>query len=91
MAKSYTVGTPSTVALFTTAEAKTHLKVDTTADDTYIDNLVSASRLSAEIFTNRFLKLNEFSHVDYSCETFDKLSIDSAIQLQDEIILGTHG
>ena len=41
--------------------------------------------------TDAVLKLNEFSHVDYSCETFDKLSIDSAIQLQDEIILGTHG
>ena len=41
--------------------------------------------------TDAVLKLNEFSHVDYSCETFDKLSIDSAIQLQYEIILGTHG
>ena len=37
------------------------------------------------------LKLNEFSHVDYNCETFDKLSIDAAVQLQDEIALGTHG
>ena len=37
------------------------------------------------------LKLNEFSHVDYNCETFDKLSIDAAVQLQDEITLGTHG
>ena len=37
------------------------------------------------------LKLNEFSHVDYNCETFDKLSIYAAVQLQDEITLGTHG
>ena len=37
------------------------------------------------------LKLNEFSYVGYDVETFDKLSIDSAIQLKDEIILGTHG
>ena len=41
--------------------------------------------------TDAVLKLNEFSHVDYDCETFDKLTIDEAIQLQDEISLGTHG
>ena len=37
------------------------------------------------------LKLNEFAHVDYNCETFDKMSIDSVILLKDEIMLGTHG
>ena len=37
------------------------------------------------------LKLNEFAHVDYNCETFDKMSIDAAIQLKDKIMLGTHG
>ena len=73
MAKSYTVGTPSTVALFTTAEAKTHLKVDTTADDTYIDNLVSASRLSAEIFTNRFFINTTITEVADSWEELSPL------------------
>jgi uncharacterized phiE125 gp8 family phage protein len=54
MAKSYGVDTAAAAAILTTAEAKTHLKVDTTADDTYIDNLISAATESAQIFTNRY-------------------------------------
>jgi uncharacterized phiE125 gp8 family phage protein len=54
MAKSYEVSSESSVVLLTTAEAKTHLKIDYTDDDTYIDNLISAARLSAEIYTNRY-------------------------------------
>ncbi len=54
MAKSFAVDIAASTALLTTAEAKTHLKVDTTADDTYIDNLVSAATESAQIFTNRY-------------------------------------
>ena len=37
------------------------------------------------------LKLNELSHDNYDCETFDLLPIDSAILLKDEIVLGSHG
>ena len=40
--------------LFTTAEAKDFLKVDTTADDTLIDSLIKASTQSCQIFTNRY-------------------------------------
>ena len=54
MARSYAVDIAATTAILTTAEAKTHLKVDTSADDTYIDNLVSAATESAQIFTNRY-------------------------------------
>ena len=54
MAKSYAVDIAASTAILTTAEAKTHLKVDTSADDTYIDNLVSAATESAQIFTNRY-------------------------------------
>ena len=53
MAKSFVVDTAAGTAILTTAEAKAHLKVDTTADDTLIDNLVSAATESAQIFTNR--------------------------------------
>ena len=49
MARSYAVDIAATTAILTTAEAKTHLKVDTSADDTYIDNLVSAATESAQI------------------------------------------
>ena len=54
MAKSFAVDTAASAAILTTAEAKTHLKVDTDADDTYIDNLISAATESAQIFTNRY-------------------------------------
>ena len=54
MAKSFVVDTAAGTAILTTAEAKAHLKVDTTADDTLIDNLVSAATESAQIFTNRY-------------------------------------
>jgi uncharacterized phiE125 gp8 family phage protein len=37
----------------TTAEAKTHLRVDHSDDDTYIASLISAARTIAENYTNR--------------------------------------
>ena len=40
--------------LFTTAEAKDFLKVDTTADDALIDSLIKAATQSCQIFTNRY-------------------------------------
>ena len=40
--------------LFTTAEAKDFLKVDTTADDSLIDSLIKAATQSCQIFTNRY-------------------------------------
>ncbi len=48
MAKSFVVDTAAAVAILTTAEAKAHLKVDTTADDTLIDNLVSAATIQKQ-------------------------------------------
>ena len=56
MAKSFQVTSISSVALLTTAEAKSHLRIESsvTADDTLIDNLIQAARESAEIFTNRY-------------------------------------
>ena len=54
MYRSLKVVTPNTVPLFTTAEAKAFLKVDTSADDTIIDNLVSAATESCQIYTNQY-------------------------------------
>ena len=47
MAKSYAVDIAASTAILTTAEAKTHLKVATAADDDYIDNIISAATESA--------------------------------------------
>ena len=50
--RSVTETTLSVVPLFTTAEAKSYLKVDTADDDTIIDNLVKAATQSCQIYTN---------------------------------------
>lgn len=54
MFRSLQENTLATNPLFTTAEAKDFLKVDTTADDTLIDNLIKAATQSCEIYTNRY-------------------------------------
>ena len=45
MYRSLQENTLATNPLFTTSEAKDFLKVDTTADDTLIDNLIKAAIL----------------------------------------------
>ena len=52
--RSLKVDTAAVNPLFTTAEAKSHLKVDVSDDDTLIDNLILAATQSCEIFTNRY-------------------------------------
>ena len=54
MYRSLKVNTLATNPLFTTAEAKDFLKVDTTADDTLIDNLIKAATQSCEEYTNQY-------------------------------------
>ena len=54
MYRSLKVNTLATNPLFTTAEAKDFLKVDTTADDTLIDNLIKAATHSCEEYTNQY-------------------------------------
>ena len=53
MARSYSITTPAASYPITTAEAKAHLKVDISDDDTLIDNLIKAATQSAEDYTNR--------------------------------------
>ena len=52
--RAYKVVTPATDNPLTLTEAKTHLKVDTTADDTFITNLIKSATSSAQEYTNRF-------------------------------------
>ena len=54
MKRSLVVTTAAVNPLFTTAQAKAHLKVDVSDDDTIIDNLVLAATQSCEIFTNQY-------------------------------------
>jgi len=52
--KTYQVITPASTYPVTLTEAKSHLKVDTTADDTYITSIIKAATQLSEEYTNRF-------------------------------------
>lgn len=52
---SYQITSQPATEPITTAEAKTHLRVDFSTDDTYIDSIISASRKFVEQYTNRAL------------------------------------
>lgn len=52
--KNYKVVTAATGNILTSNEVKTHLKVDTTADDNLIAALIVACTNSAQEYTNRF-------------------------------------
>jgi uncharacterized phiE125 gp8 family phage protein len=52
--KTYQVITPASTYPVSLTEAKSHLKVDTTADDTYITSIIKAATQLSEEYTNRF-------------------------------------
>ena len=52
--KTYQVITEATSFPVSLTEAKSHLKVDTSADDTYITSIIKASTQLSEEYTNRF-------------------------------------
>lgn len=57
-----------TTEIVTRTEAKNHLRVDITSDDTLIDNLIIASRQYCELYTNRAFRVRtsraDVSHFD---------------------------
>ena len=85
MAKSFVVNTAASAAILSTAEAKTHLKVDTDADDDYIDNLVSAATESAQIFTNRYFintTITQYGDTWNDMATLFKSSVSSVTHIK---------
>ena len=52
--RTYQVITPASTYPVSLTEAKSHLKVDTTADDTYITSIIKAATQLSEEYTNRF-------------------------------------
>lgn len=57
--RAYKISSATTTQLISTANAKTFLKVDTSEDDTIINNLVVAATRSAEEYTNRLFITQE--------------------------------
>ena len=50
---NYRITTPAASQVISTAEAKTHLRVDISDDDTYIDTLIATATKLCEDYTNR--------------------------------------
>jgi len=68
--KTYQVITAASTFPVSLTEAKAHLKVDTTADDTYIESLIKAATQLSEEYTNRFF-INTV--IDQTCSSFKEL------------------
>ena len=71
--RAFKVVTPATSNPITLTEAKTHLKVDTTADDTFITNLIRSATSSAQEYTNRFFIATTIQHVGDKWEDISNL------------------
>jgi len=69
--KTYQVITPASTYPVSLTEAKLHLKVDITTDDTLITNLIVAATQVSEEYTNRFF-INTV--VNQTCSDFKELS-----------------
>lgn len=68
--KTYQVAIAASLYPVTLTEAKSHLKVDTTADDTYIESIIKAATQLSEEYTNRFF-IN--TTIDQTCSSFAEL------------------
>ena len=68
--KTYQVITAATSYPVSLTEAKSHLKVDTTADDTYITSIIKAATQLSEEYTNRFF-INTV--IEQTCSDFAQL------------------
>ena len=68
--KTYQVITAATSYPVSLTEAKSHLKVDTNADDTYITSIIKAATQLSEEYTNRFF-INTV--IDQTCSDFAQL------------------
>lgn len=67
-----TVVTPAASEPVTTAEVKTHLRVDASTEDTYLETLIEAARATCEGFTQRALvdRTIDYSIDRFPCERF---------------------
>jgi uncharacterized phiE125 gp8 family phage protein len=68
--KTYQVITAASTFPVSLTEAKSHLKVDTSADDTYIESIIKAATQLSEEYTNRFF-INTV--IDQTCSSFAEL------------------
>jgi len=59
----------------TTAEAKTHMRIDISDEDTYIGELITAARVYCEQYTHRAFITQSITYVDDSFPTGDAIEL----------------
>jgi uncharacterized phiE125 gp8 family phage protein len=78
--KTYQVDTAASTFPVSLTEAKSHLKVDTSADDTYITSIIKAATQLSEEYTNRFFintTLKQFASSFKEIETLFKSKVSA--------------
>ena len=89
--RAYKVVTPATSNPITLTEAKTHLKVDTTADDTFITNLIKSATSSAQEYTNRFFIQTTIQQVGDKWEDISNLFKSPVLSVTNIKYVSTDG
>ena len=89
--RAYKVVTPATSNPITLTEAKTHLKVDTTADDTFITNLIKSATSSAQEYTNRFFIATTIQQVGDKWEDISNLFKSPVLSVTNIKYVSTDG
>ncbi len=84
--KTYQVTTAATTYPISLTEAKSHLKVDTSADDTYIESIIKAATQLSEEYTNRFF-IN--TTIDQTCSNFKDLETLFKSKVNDTVGYGS--
>ena len=83
--KTYIILTAASTFPVSLTEAKTHLKVDTSADDTYIESLIKAATQLSEEYTNRFFidtVVEQYASSFKELETLYKSKVSSVLQIK---------
>ena len=89
--RAFKVVTPATSNPITLTEAKTHLKVDTTADDTFITNLIKSATSSAQEYTNRFFIATTIQQVGDKWEDISNLFKSPVLSVTNIKYVSTDG
>lgn len=83
--KTYQVQTAASTFPVSLTEAKSHLKIDTTADDTYITAIIKAATQLSEEYTNRFFintTVKQFASNFQEIETLFKSKVNAVTHVK---------
>lgn len=78
---NYRITTAPATEPITTAEAKAHLRVDFSDDDTYIDTLIESARIACEFYCNRAFITQTVTQEEDCWSNYMPLKVNPVISL----------